>query len=72
MSGLKKDVDDLLRQVQCRPYNCTVTPARRGGHWKVTRPGYTGCVIVSLSPSDRHVIRHIKRDLRNQLGIPIA
>ena len=69
MSGLKKDVDDLLRLVQRPEHGCTVTGGR-GRHWKVSRPGY-GSVAVSRTPSDQRALRNIKSELRKYLGVSL-
>lgn len=38
---------------------------------KVTRPGYSGCVICSRSPSDWRAVRNAKAHLRRVLGVTL-
>ncbi len=64
-----KDVRAILKKLTSREYGCQVEPTRRGGHVKLTRPGYPGCVTVSLSPSDPRTIQNLQADIRRQLGI---
>lgn len=69
MSGMKKDLNELLKLLQTPRYGCTVA-APNGRHWRVTRSGYRA-VTVSRSPSDHRALMNIKSDLRKYLGVEL-
>jgi hypothetical protein len=48
----------------------SVTPTRRG-HWRWSLPGMIGCVVSSGSPSRRHAVNELRRDLKRFLGVSL-
>jgi hypothetical protein len=40
----------------------------RGGHIKITRPGFPGCVHVARTPSDHRAFKNITAQVRRTLG----
>lgn len=53
-----------------RTAGCTVS-ATGGGHWKVTRPGRPGQVILSESPSDHRSRQNDLSLIRRVLGVDL-
>ena len=66
-SGLKRDVDEIIRKLGKPEHGCTVGKTKRG-HWKVTKPGYSQ-VIISPDPCDPRTVRNTKADLKRYLNI---
>lgn len=69
MAGLRKDVNLLLATLQAPPYGCDISVGR-GGHWRVSRPGYQ-TISVSQTPSDQRAFRNILSDVKRFLGIDL-
>lgn len=68
-SGLKRDVDRIIRKLGHSEYGCIIGRTNRG-HWKVSRPGYQQ-IIISPDPGDPRSIRNAKADLKRYLDITL-
>ena len=68
MASQASEVRGLLSELQ--RLGCEVVRSK-DGHYKVTRPGYRGTVVVSHSPSDRRAWRNTLGYLRRTLGVTI-
>ncbi len=66
-SGLKRDVDKLIKQLQRPEHGCQVGKTKRG-HWKITKAGCQQ-LIISPDPCDQRSIRNAKADLKRYLSI---
>lgn len=66
-TGLKKEVDQILRQLKRN--GCTVT-VTGGGHWRVHRDGCQS-LTMSRSLSDIRALHRIKSDVRRYFGIEL-
>lgn len=66
-SGLKRDVDAIVRKLARPEYGCEVAKTKRG-HWKVTKPGCPQ-VIISPDPCDPRTVRNTKADLKRYMNI---
>lgn len=67
MAGLKRDVDQIVRQA--RRSGCDISTTSRG-HWKVTKPGHQ-TVIISPQPTNRHAVRNARADLKRYLSVEV-
>lgn len=68
MASQASEVQGLLTELKRR--GCSVVRSK-DGHYKVTRPGYVGTVVVSHSPSDRRSWRNTLGYLRRILDVTI-
>lgn len=66
--GVKKDFKAMLRDVRAAGCEVKVT---RGGHIKVTRPGYTTPVFMAATPSDHRAFQNVKATLRRILDLDV-
>lgn len=69
MAGLKRDVDQIIRQLRRSDSGCDVSKTTRG-HWKISKPGHQN-VIISPQPTNRRAIRNAKADLSRYLSVNV-
>jgi Na+-translocating ferredoxin:NAD+ oxidoreductase RnfG subunit len=69
MSGRKREVDQIIRQLRRSDSGCEVSKTNRG-HWKVSKDGCQS-VIISPQPADPRAVRNARADVKRFLSITL-